>query len=153
MCGGTPSAKQKEIYTLVLKGLLQVENAVFPEGTTGASIDMLARQSMYKLGYDYAHGTGHGVGINVPEGGAGISGGYKKPLVEGNVVSIEPGIYIPGFGGVRLENVALVKKHPKFDGYYHFESMVKIPYEEALIDRDLLDSEEIGWLEEYHAIC
>ncbi len=153
VCGGTPSAKQKEIYTLVLKGLLQVENAVFPEGTTGASIDMLARQSMYKLGYNYNHGTGHGVGINVHEGGAGISSGYTKPLSIGNVVSIEPGIYIPDFGGVRLENVALVKKHPRYEGYLMFESMVKIPYEEALIDYDLLDSEEKKWLEEYHAKC
>lgn len=153
VCGGTPSSKQKEIYTLVLKGLLQVENSVFPTGTTGASIDMLARQSMFKFGHNYMHGTGHGVGINVHEGGAGISSNYNRPLLEGNVVSIEPGIYLPGFGGVRLENVALVKKHPKFEDYLYFETMVKIPYEEALINRDLLDSEEIKWLEEYHSIC
>lgn len=153
ICGGSPSAKHKLIYTLVLKGLLQCQYAIFPEGTPGSSLDMLARQPLYRFGHDYAHGTGHGVGIGVHEGGAGISSRYTKPLKEGNLVSIEPGIYLPGFGGVRLENVALVKKHPELPGMLHFESFVKVPFEEDLIDWNLLNSDEVKWLEHYHSLC
>ncbi len=153
VCGGTPSAKHKQIYTLVLKGLLQCQYAIFPEGTPGSSLDMLARQPLYKAGFDYAHGTGHGVGIGVHEGGAGISSRYTKPLKVGNLVSIEPGIYLPGFGGVRLENVALVKNHPDLPGMLCFESLVKVPFEEKLVDRSLLNSDELKWLEHYHSLC
>lgn len=153
VCGGAPSPKHKQIYTLVLKGLLQCQYAIFPEGTPGSSLDMLARQPLYRAGYDYAHGTGHGVGISVHEGGAGISSRYTKALREGNLVSIEPGIYLPGFGGVRLENVALVKKHPELNGMLCFESLVKVPFEKDLIDFNLLNSDEVKWLEHYHSLC
>ena len=80
---------------------------------------------MMRMGYDYAHGTGHGVGINVHESGARISSTSQVPMAEGQVVSIEPGIYIPGVGGVRLENICIVEKHPKFKGFLRFFSANK----------------------------
>ena len=147
------SAKHKEIYTLVLKGVLNLQNAVFKEGTTGAALDMLARQPLYQAGYDFAHGTGHGVGVHVHEGGVRISPASNIPMKEGQVVSIEPGIYIPGFGGVRIENIATVIKHPTHEGFLSFECLVYIGFEPLLINFELLNSQEKIWLQDYEAIC
>lgn len=147
------SAKHKEIYTLVLKGTLGLQNAIFPEGTTGGHIDALARTPMYRHGYDFAHGTGHGVGIHVHEPGVRISSKSPAPMKEGQVVSIEPGIYIPGFGGVRLENIAYVEKHPEFEGFLRFKNLVWIGFEPLLIDDSLLTEQEKVWLKEYEAEC
>jgi len=151
--GAKPSKKHKEIYTLVLKGLLQCQNAIFPEGTWGSAIDSLARFSMRAYGYDYAHGTGHGVGINVHEGNFRLSPTSQTPLLENHIGSIEPGIYLPGFGGVRLENIVVVKKHPKHSGMLMFEPLVYIGFEEILIERSLLTDQEIEWLDEYEEVC
>lgn len=145
--------KKKEIYTLVLKGLLACQSAVFPEGTKGMVLDGLARTPMRKHGYDYAHGTGHGVGINVHEPGVRISSISTVPMKAGQVVSIEPGIYVPGFGGVRLENIALVEKHPQFPNMLRFKSFVYVGFDPALIDMNLLNDEEKKLLEEYEAEC
>jgi Xaa-Pro aminopeptidase len=147
------TAKHKEIYTLVLKGTLGLQNAIFPKGTTGAHIDALARTPMYRYGYDYAHGTGHGVGIHVHEPGVRISSKSTAPMQAGQVVSIEPGIYIPGFGGVRLENIAYVEEHPEFDGFLRFKNLVYIGFEPLLIDESLLNEQEKIWLEEYEKEC
>ena len=147
------TAKHKEIYTLVLKGTLGLQNAIFPEGTTGAHIDALARTPMYRHGYDFAHGTGHGVGIHVHESGVRISSKSPAPMKAGQVVSIEPGIYIPGFGGVRLENIAYVEKHPEFEGFLHFKNLVWIGFEPLLIEESLLSEQEKVWLKEYEAEC
>ena len=148
-----PNPKYIEIYTLVLKGLLACASAVFPEGTKGIVLDGLARTPMRKKGYDYAHGTGHGVGIHVHEPGVRISSISTVPMKAGQVVSIEPGIYIPGFGGVRLENIYRVEKHPTHAGMLHFVGFVFIGFDPALVDMKLLNDEEKAVLEEYEAEC
>ncbi len=147
------SEKQKEIYTLVLKGILNLINAVFKPGTNGAGLDAICRQPLYQAGYDYAHGTGHGVGIHVHEGGVGIGPGRAYTLKPGQVVSIEPGIYIPGFGGVRIENIALIVEHPEFEGFLKFDNLVYIGYEPLLINESLLSEQEQAWLNDYEAEC
>ena len=153
--GVAPKAdpKKVEIYTLVLKGLLACQSAVFPEGTKGMVLDGLARNAMRKRGYDYAHGTGHGVGINVHEPGVRLSSISTVPMKAGQVVSIEPGIYLPGFGGVRLENIALVERHPDFPHLLRLRSFVYVGFDPALIDMNLLNEEEKKILEEYEAEC
>ncbi len=148
-----PHPKMKEIYTLVLKGTLALQNAVFPDGTSGNVLDGYARGPMRKKGYDYNHGTGHGVGVHVHEPGVRISSVSTVPMKEGQVVSIEPGIYIPGFGGVRLENIAYVERHPEFPSMLRFKCLVYIGFEHALIDVDSLNSEEKAQLEAYEAEC
>ena len=148
-----PNPKYVEIYTLVLKGLLNTASAVFPEGTKGMVLDGYARGPMRKFGYDYAHGTGHGVGINVHESGVRISSISTVPMKAGQAVSVEPGIYIPGFGGVRLENIYSVEKHPKFPGMLCLKSFAYVGYDPALINMDLLNNEEKAQLEEYEAEC
>ena len=143
----------KKIYTLVLKGTLNCQSSIFPEGTPGKVVDGFARLPLYRAGYDFRHGTGHGVGIHVHEGGARISPASDVPMKEGQVVSIEPGIYVPGFGGVRLENIAYVEKHPEHEGYLRFRPLVYIGFEPALIDHNLLNDDERMWLNEYEAEC
>jgi Xaa-Pro aminopeptidase len=153
LSGGVASPRQKEIYTVVLKSMLHTQNAVFPEGSWGSLIDGLARQPVFKYGLNYNHGTGHGVGINVHEGGYRLSTTSAVPLKENTVGSIEPGIYIPGFGGVRLENVAVVEKSPIVKGMLYFRPLVYIGFDHDLIDESLLTSEEILWLESYEREC
>jgi Xaa-Pro aminopeptidase len=148
-----PDPKMMEMYTLTLKGTLAVQSAVFPEGTKGMVLDGLARAAMRKKGYDYNHGTGHGVGIHVHEPGVRISSISTVPMKAGQVVSIEPGIYVPGFAGVRLENIAYVVKHPTYPGMLQFVPLVYIGFEPALIDMNLLNSEEKTLLDEYEAEC
>lgn len=153
LSGGVASSRQKEMYTLVLKAILQCQNAFFPEGTWGSVIDGVARQPLFKMGHNFNHGTGHGVGINVHEGGFRLSTTSNIPLLENRVGSIEPGIYIPGVGGVRLENIAVVEKHPDFPGYLRFRTFVYIGYDHDLIDEELLSAEEKVWLESYEREC
>lgn len=145
--------EHKKIYTLVLKGLLQALNAVVPEGTWGSVVDGLARTPLTRFGYNYNHGTGHGIGINVHEAGARFSPISNVPVNAGQLVSIEPGIYVPGFGGVRLENIVIVEKHPTFPGMVHFRNLVWIGFDNSLIDQSLLSSEEIIWLKDYEQEC
>lgn len=153
LSGGVANSKQKEIYTLVLKSLLHVMNAVFVEGAWGSTLDGVTRQPMLKYGFNFNHGTGHGVGINVHEGGFRISPTSNIPLKENTVGSLEPGIYLPGFGGVRLENIVIVRKHPTHKGMLHFENLVWIGFDHELIDFNLLSSEEKVWLENYEREC
>jgi Xaa-Pro aminopeptidase len=153
LTGGVASTKQKEIYTLVLKSLLNALYAVFPANALGATIDGVTRQPMFKFGYNYNHGTGHGVGINVHEGGFRISPNSMVPLKENTVGSIEPGIYIPGFGGVRLENIAIVKKHPTLVGMLCFESLTYVGFDHDLINFELLTIDEKKWLDHYELEC
>lgn len=150
---GVPHPDYIKMYTYTLKGLLQCLYAVFPEGASGATLDAYARKPLFDQGKNYNHGTGHGVGIHVHEGGVRISPVSNLPMKEGQVVSIEPGIYIPGFGGVRLENIALVKKHPKYEGFLCFESLVYIGFESSLIDMSVLTEQEKQWLEDYEKVC
>ena len=153
LSGGTASARQKEIYTLVLKSILHTMNATFPDGSWGAVVDGVARQPIFSAGLNYNHGTGHGVGINVHEGGYRLSTTSNIPLKEHTVGSIEPGIYIPGFGGVRLENVATVSRHPQHKNMLHFKNMVYVGFDHDLIDTNMLSEEEETWLEEYEQEC
>lgn len=151
--GDAPSKPlYREIYTLVLKGLLNLQFSEFDEGTTGGELDAITRAPLKERGYDYAHGTGHGVGINVHEGGVRIHSTSTLPMKENQVVSLEPGIYIPGVGGVRLENIAQVVKDEK-TGKLRFKNLVFIGFEKNLIDRSLLNSEEKKWLFQYEKEC
>ncbi|ROW12681.1 hypothetical protein VMCG_00620 [Cytospora schulzeri] len=157
---GKPTDKEKKTYTLVLKGNIALDMAVFPKGVTGFALDCLARQFLWKEGLDYRHGTGHGVGsyLNVHEGPIGI--GTRKQYSEvymaaGNVTSIEPGYYEDGLFGIRIENIAIVRevKTPFQFGdrpFLGFEHVTMTPYCRNLIDVDLLTVEEKQWLNDHH---
>lgn len=153
LIGESPSSKQRELYTRVLKGFIKAMKAVFPVGTWGAQIDALARMDLRAVGLDFAHGTGHGIGVNVHEAGYRISPTSQIPLVPGVVGSIEPGVYLPGEGGIRLENVVCVEEHPSHKGFLRFKNLIWVPFEEALIMREILSKDETEWLEKYHADC
>lgn len=148
-----PLEIHKEIYTLVLKSLLHIQNVVFPEGILGSSLDGVARMPLFKSGHNFNHGTGHGVGINVHEGGYSISMKSVTPIKEFSVGSIEPGIYLPGIGGVRLENVVVVEKHPTFKNMLRFRPLVFIGFDHDLINEGDLTAEEKIWLENYEREC
>ena len=148
---GTPTQEQRIHYTLVLKGHIALANACFPIGTTGAQLDTLARQYLWNQGLDYAHGTGHGVGsyLNVHEGPQGISKVRSTVLEPGMVVSNEPGLYLEGQYGIRIENLQIVKEssHP---GFLCFESLTLVPYDSFLIEKSLLTQPELDWLKCYY---
>lgn len=155
---GNPTDKEKNHYTLVLKGHIHLRHAVFPEGTTGEQLDPIARTPIQKAGYDYSHGTGHGVGcyLCVHEGPQAISprktGVALKP---GMVMSNEPGLYLEGEYGIRIENVCLITKteSPEANAaipYYTLEDLTLVPYARHLIDTSKLSDEEIEWINEYH---
>ena len=150
---GEADKEYKKIYTLVLKGVLACQTAVFAEGTKGNVLDGLARAPMMKHGFNFNHGTGHGVGIHVHEDGVRLSPISQLPMKAGQVVSIEPGIYVPGFGGVRIENIAVVEKHPEFKGFLHFRSLVFVGFDANLIAAELLNDEEKKQLVAYEKIC
>jgi Xaa-Pro aminopeptidase len=144
---------QKEIYTLVLKSLIQLSKVQFKIGTPGGVIDELARRPLKERGYDYAHGTGHGVGILVHEGGYRLAIKNETPLLPGRVGSLEPGIYLPGKGGVRLENVAEVRLVEGTTDLLEFVPMTWVGFDHRLIDRELLDQAELEWLSAYEEKC
>ena len=150
---GKASKTNKLIYTLVLIGFLRVHHASFKRGTPGKELDAIARAAMKLHGFDYAHGTGHGVGINVHEGGFNLSPISDISLEKGKVGSIEPGIYLPDVGGVRIENVAVVEDNPMKRGYLHFRPLVFLGFDHELIDLNLLTNEEKGWLFNYEREC
>jgi Xaa-Pro aminopeptidase len=150
---GKPTDKMVKIYTLVLKSLLSAQAAVFKSGTLGSHIDKIARKPLVEAGYDYAHGTGHGVGINVHEGHYSLRPESTTPLIEGLVGSIEPGIYIEGFGGVRLENIVTIVKHPFMPGMLCFEPIVYLGFMPELINLAMLAPEERVWLNQYEEEC
>jgi len=142
-------------YTLVLKGHIKLSMAKFPEGTTGAQLDILAREPLWEHGLNFGHGTGHGVGyfLGVHEGPQNISPkGFKAPIKEGMITSNEPGLYIEGKHGIRIENLVLTKFDS--DGLYQkflgFETLTLYPYDLELIDSELLTSKEIEWINNYH---
>lgn len=152
---GEPTLTQKRNYTRVLKGHIRLATAIFPKGTTGHQLDALARIDLWQNGMDYAHGTGHGVGsfLSVHEGPANISPRMNNvPLEPGMVLSNEPGYYKAHEYGIRIENMMLVKES-KFAGFLCFETLTRVPYEQALIDESLLTEAESDYLEAYEMCC
>ncbi|MDP3936006.1 MAG: M24 family metallopeptidase [Alphaproteobacteria bacterium] len=145
---GIPTDEQRKMYTLVLKGHLRLAMAVFPKGTTGHQLDVLARYDLWQHGLNYDHGTGHGVGsyLSVHEGPQGISPRVNTtPLQPGMVVSNEPGYYKAGEYGIRIENMMVVQESTH-EGYLCFETLTQVPYEESLIDVTLLTDAELQYL-------
>ena len=152
---GPLTDEQRRIYTLVLKGHIQIELCKFPSGTRGTQIDVLARQALWREGLNYLHGTGHGVGsyLNVHEGPHQIRMEWKPaPLVAGMTVTDEPGIYLAGRFGVRIENTLLVTpyRETEFGQFLQFEPLTLCPIDTTPIIRELLSQEEIDWLNQYH---
>ena len=152
---GPLTEEEKKVYTLVLKGHIQIELCKFPSGTSGTQIDILARQAMWREGLNYLHGTGHGVGtyLNVHEGPHQFRMEWKPaPLVEGMTITDEPGIYLAGKFGVRIENTLLIVpyKETEFGKFLQFESLTLCPIDKAPILIDMLLPEEIDWLNDYH---
>ncbi|WP_253650887.1 aminopeptidase P family protein [Vibrio sp. Y29_XK_CS5] len=152
---GQPSQEMIKQFTLALKGHIGVARARFPKGTRGYQIDTLARQHLWAEGYDYDHGTGHGVGhfLSVHEGPASIS---KKqidvPLTEGMVLSNEPGYYRADAFGIRIENLELVVETPTNGDFpvLSFESLTRCPIDKRNINVDMLTRPELAWLNDYH---
>ena len=155
---GTPTREMQERFTLVLKGHVALARAVFPVGTRGGQLDILARQYLWAQGLDYAHGTGHGVGsfLSVHEGPQRIAtfGGGDEPLQAGMILSNEPGYYKTGAYGIRIENLVLVEERavPGAEKpMLGFETLTFAPIDRALIATDLLSAEEQAWIDGYHA--
>lgn len=154
---GQPTAEQKDRYTLVLKGHIALAQAQFPKGTTGSHLDVLARAPLWKAGFDYDHGTGHGVGsyLNVHEGPQRISKAHNDvALIEGMILSNEPGYYKPNEYGIRIENLILVTPAPKAGepDMLCFETLTLVPFDLSLVEISLLDKSEIDWINTYHAL-
>ncbi len=154
---GVPSEDMRRKFTLVLKGHIAIARAVFPDGTTGAQLDSLARQFLWRAGVDFDHGTGHGVGsyLSVHEGPARIARVGIAPLKRGMIVSNEPGYYRTGGYGIRIENLLLVKEAAPVEGAEKplnaFETITLAPIDTRLVERALLTTSEIAWLDAYHA--
>ena len=152
---GPVTEEMKHIYTLVLKGHIQLELAKFPDGASGTQIDALSRECMWREGYNFLHGTGHGVGsyLNVHEGPHQIRMEWKPtPLRAGMTVTDEPGLYLKGKFGVRIENTLLIKDFVEtaFGKFLQMESLTLCPIDTAPIDVDMLLPEEVEWLNAYH---
>ncbi|KAL1878965.1 exocyst subunit [Paecilomyces lecythidis] len=157
---GQPTEFEKKTFTLVLKGLIGIDTAVFPKGTSGFALDAFARQHLWKEGLDYLHGTGHGIGsyLNVHEGPIGIGTRVQYSEVSlspGNVISDEPGYYEDGKFGIRIENVIIareVQTRNRFGdkAWLGFEHVTMTPLGRNLIERSLLTETEIKWVNDYH---
>ncbi|XP_064599693.1 xaa-Pro aminopeptidase 1-like [Liolophura sinensis] len=160
---GTPSGFEKEAFTRVAKGHINLCSAIFPCGVKGHMLDTLARTALWDVGLDYMHGTGHGVGafLNVHEGPCGISPRVSLAdvsLQEGMILSDEPGYYEDGQFGVRIENLMLVVKAKtehnfKNKGFLTFEPITLVPLQTKMLAPSLLTEKEINWLNEYHDKC
>ena len=153
---GEPTAEMRDRFTRVLRGHIAIARAVFPDGTTGAQIDTLARQFLWQAGIDFDHGTGHGVGsyLSVHEGPARISKLGTTPLRRGMILSNEPGYYKTDGFGIRIENLELVVGADVAGAekpVNAFETLTLAPIDRRLIDLSMLDGEELQWLNDYHA--
>jgi len=153
---GVPTAEMRDRFTRVLKGHIAIARAVFPEGVTGAQLDSFARQHLWSAGLDFDHGTGHGVGsyLSVHEGPARISKLGTAVLKRGMILSNEPGYYKTGAYGIRIENLVLVSEatvEAAEKPLNAFETLTLAPIDARLIDPALMTSDEIAWLDAYHA--
>ncbi|HEV8680628.1 MAG TPA: M24B family metallopeptidase, partial [Stellaceae bacterium] len=153
---GEPTAEMRDRFTRVLKGHIALATARFPQGTTGAQLDALARRALWQKGLDYDHGTGHGVGsyLGVHEGPQRISKAPNaQPLLPGMIVSNEPGYYKTGAYGIRIENLVAVQTSDEGGerDMLCFETLSLAPIDRTLVARSLLEDDEIAWLDAYHA--
>ncbi len=153
---GRPTRLVRDRFTRVLKGHIAIAQALFPKGTSGSQIDALARLPLWRIGGDFDHGTGHGVGsyLSVHEGPHRISKKAETPLVPGMILSNEPGFYLPGEFGIRIENLLIVESRaiPGSDRQMlGFETITLAPIDLRLIDWKLMDPVEIRWLNDYHS--
>jgi Xaa-Pro aminopeptidase len=154
---GEVEAEMRHRFTLVLKGMIAVSLAVFPDGTSGAQIDAFARAALWRHGLDFDHGTGHGVGayLCVHEGPARISKLGTAALKPGMILSNEPGYYKAGAYGIRIENLVAVEQRPRPEGgerdLLGFRTLTLCPIDRRLIEPTLLTPEERAWLDAYHA--
>jgi Xaa-Pro aminopeptidase len=160
--GSEPTSEMKDRFTRVLKGHIQIDRAIFPQGTCGGQIDALARQYLWEAGVDYAHGTGHGVGsfLAVHEGPQRIAkpnggqAGTSAELHAGMILSNEPGYYKQDAFGIRIENLVLTVEQT-IEGqegrYLGFECLTWVPLDRRLIEKSLLTEIEIAWVDDYHA--
>lgn len=152
---GTPTAQQKTDNTLVLKGHIALTTALFPFGTRGSQLDILARKAMWDLGLNYGHGTGHGVGhfLNVHEGPQSIRM-EENPIIlqSGMFMSNEPGIYRTNQYGIRIENLVHIipAQKTEFGQFLQFETLTLCPIDQNLIDWQIMSNAEISWLNAYH---
>ncbi len=156
LCVGRPTAEMRDRFTRVLKGHIAIARAVFPLGTSGAQIDALARQALWRAGLDFDHGTGHGVGsyLSVHEGPQRIAKTGTVALAAGMILSNEPGYYAPGRFGVRIENLVVVEERAIAGAeraMLGFDTISLAPIDVRLVERKLMDKEEIAWLDAYHA--
>ncbi|WP_337933790.1 aminopeptidase P family protein [Hallella sp.] len=152
---GPVSDYEKHIYTLVLKGHIQLEICKFPSGASGTQMDILAREAMWREGLNYLHGTGHGVGsyLSVHEGPHQFRLEWvPAPFLENMTVTDEPGIYLAGQFGVRIENTLLINhyKDTEFGKFLQFESLTLCPIDTTPVVKEELLPEEVAWLNEYH---
>lgn len=154
---GPVNEEQRRVYTLVLKGHLQLQNLKFPDGAAGTQLDAAARMAMWREGMNFMHGTGHGVGsyLSVHEGPHQIRQEWKPaPLHAGMTVTDEPGLYLEAHFGVRTENTLLITpyKETEFGRFLQFEPLTLCPIDKTPIDVDMLTSEEREWFDQYHAM-
>ena len=155
ICVGQPTQEMKDNFTRVLKGNIALAKAVFPAETHGYQLDILARKPLWDVGLDFRHGTGHGVGhcLSVHEGPQRIScraGSNESVLLPNMIVTDEPGYYKDGEYGIRCENELLVTRAPKIPGMLSFEVLTLVPFDLRLINPEILDDDEISWLNDYH---
>lgn len=157
MAVGEPTDEMILRYTQVLQGHIALAKAVFPKGTTGGQLDVLARQYLWADGLDYAHGTGHGVGayLSVHEGPQRIAafGGFAEPLVAGMICSNEPGYYKADAFGIRIENLILVEQRDVAGAEQDmlgFETLTFAPLDRRLIDASMLSDDQRQWVDDYH---
>ena len=154
---GQPGSEQRRCFTLVLKGLISLSRARWPQGRSGFHLDSLARYHLWQAGLDFDHGTGHGVGhfLSVHEGPQGISPRSGSQLLPGMIVSIEPGYYRTGQFGIRLENLAVIQQAKPVDGgdertMLEFKNLTWVPIDRTLIVPEILTPEEKDWVDDYH---
>ena len=150
---GDVSPAMKHDFTLVLKAHIALDQAVFPDGTSGVQLDAITRQPLWQAAMDFAHGTGHGVGccLNVHEGPVSISKRSTRGVEAGVLLSNEPGYYIEGAYGIRIENLILSQKDGDKDGYLCFDPVTVVPMDSRLVETALLTDAELAWLNAYHA--
>lgn len=142
----TASEEHRKIFTVVLKGAIAGMSARLPKGTLGEQLDAIVRDPIWRAGYNYAHGTGHGVGVNVHEFPPRVAPGVRWPLEVGHVFSIEPGIYLNGFGGVRIENLVTLVEDPEDENFMRIRPLTFSPFDTRLIEKSMLTPHEKSFL-------